>query len=146
MFLDKESSEEFVWHKMDKMFFKLKHDIFICTVYIPPQNSSRESRLNIDHFEKLQNNIYKFANKGSIILCGDFNARMETEKTGTPCEIPPSKWFEHFKNLNRINLDNKRTSNEAQLVKDFNIWAVESNEILDRPISLEEVCLLSNYE
>ena len=63
---------------MDKTFFKLKHDIFICTVYIPPQNSSRESRLNIDHFEKLQNNIYKFANKGSIILCGDFNARMGT--------------------------------------------------------------------
>ena len=45
--------------------------------------------------------------------------------------------------MNRINLDNKRTSNEAQLVKDFNIWAVESNEIFDRPISLEEVCLLS---
>ena len=44
--------------------------------------------------------------------------------------------------MNRINLDNKRTSNEAQLVKDFNISAVESNEILDRPISLE-VCLLS---
>ena len=35
-FLDKESSEEFVWYKMDKTFFKLKHDIFICTVYIPP--------------------------------------------------------------------------------------------------------------
>ena len=77
-FLDKESSEEFVWYKMDKTFFKLKHDIFICTVYIPPQNSSRESRLNIDRFEKLQNNIYKFANKGSIILCGDFNARIGT--------------------------------------------------------------------
>ena len=77
-FLDKESSKEFVWYKMDKTFFKLKHDIFICTVYIPPQNSSRELRLNIDHFEKLQNNIYKFPNKGSIILCGDFNARIET--------------------------------------------------------------------
>ena len=68
---------------------------------------------------------------------------IKAQKTGTPCEISPSKWFEYFKNLNRINLDNKRTSNEAQLVKDFNIWAVESNEILDRPISLEEVCLLS---
>ena len=68
---------------------------------------------------------------------------IKAQKAGTPCEIPPSKWFEYFKNLNRINLDNKRTSNEAQLVKDFNIWAVESNEILDRPVSLEEVCLLS---
>ena len=75
-FLDKESSEEFVWYKLNKTFFNLKHDIFICTVYIPPQNSSRESRLNTDHFENLQNNIYKFASKGNIILCGDFNARI----------------------------------------------------------------------
>jgi exonuclease III len=61
---------------LDKTFFNLKHDIFICTVYIPPQNSSSESQINIDHFENLQNDISKFASKGNIILCGDFNARI----------------------------------------------------------------------
>jgi exonuclease III len=48
-FLDKESCEEFVWWKLDKDFFNLTQDIFICSVYIPPQNSPREHRLNINH-------------------------------------------------------------------------------------------------
>jgi exonuclease III len=74
-FLDKESTEEFVWWKLDKTFFKLPHDIFICTVYIPPQYSSRETRINIDHFESLQNSIDKFTMLGKVVLCGDFNAR-----------------------------------------------------------------------
>lgn len=54
----------------------MKQDLFICSVYIPSQNSSREHRLDCDHFESLQQSIYKFSKLGSIILCGDFNARM----------------------------------------------------------------------
>ena len=54
----------------------MKQDLFICSVYIPLQNSSRERRLDCDHFESLQQSIYKFSKLGSIILCGDFNARM----------------------------------------------------------------------
>ncbi|CAB3984539.1 Hypothetical predicted protein, partial [Paramuricea clavata] len=41
-------------------------------------NSSREQRLDCDHFELLQENIYKFSKSGNIILCGDFNARLGT--------------------------------------------------------------------
>ena len=44
-------------------------------MYIPPQNSPREKRLKINHYETLQNDINKFASLGEIILCGDFNAR-----------------------------------------------------------------------
>ena len=54
----------------------MKRDLFICSVYIPPQNSPRERRLDRDHFQSLQENIYKFSKLGSIILCGDFNARI----------------------------------------------------------------------
>ena len=75
-FLDKDSDEEFVWWKLDKSFFKMTHDIYICTVYIPPQNSSREIRIDTDHFERLQEKIYKFAGLGKVLLCGDFNARI----------------------------------------------------------------------
>lgn len=75
-FLDKESSEEFVWFKLDKKFFNLQYDVFCCSVYIPPQNSLREKRINIDHFSVLQDKIYNFSKKGKIILCGDFNARV----------------------------------------------------------------------
>ena len=73
-FLDKDSNEEFVWWKLDKSFFNLTNDIFVCSVYIPPQNSSREIRLNTDHFENLRNYIHKFSALGDVILCGDFDA------------------------------------------------------------------------
>ena len=56
----------------------MSHDIYICSVYVPPQNSSRELRTNIDHFECLQEKIYKFGTLGKILLCGDFNARTGT--------------------------------------------------------------------
>ena len=39
IFFDKESSEEFVWWKLEKEFFHLKQDLFVCSVYIPPHNS-----------------------------------------------------------------------------------------------------------
>ena len=45
-----------------KDFFNLTQDIFICSVYIPPQNSPREHRLNINHFETLQNYISLYSN------------------------------------------------------------------------------------
>jgi exonuclease III len=75
-FFDKESNEQFIWWKLDKDFFHMKQDLFICSVYIPPQNSPRERRLDRDHFQSLQENIYKFSKLGSIILCGDSNARI----------------------------------------------------------------------
>ncbi|CAB3984286.1 Hypothetical predicted protein [Paramuricea clavata] len=75
-FFDKESNEQFIWWKLDKDFFHMKRDLFICSVYIPPQNSPRERRLDRDHFQSLQENIYKFSKLGSIILCGDLNARI----------------------------------------------------------------------
>ena len=74
--LDKNSDEEFVWWRLDKTFFKLLHDIFICSVYIPPQNFSLEKRCDTNHFERLQEKNYKFSRLGEIILCGDFNARI----------------------------------------------------------------------
>ena len=40
-FLDKESNEEFVWWKLEKDFFNMTQDLFVCSVYIPPQNSPR---------------------------------------------------------------------------------------------------------
>ncbi len=47
-------------------------------MYIPPHNSPREKRLDCDHFETLQETIYKFSKLGNIVLCGDFNARIGT--------------------------------------------------------------------
>ena len=45
-----EKCEGFLWVKLCKYFFHLPQDIFVCSVYIPPANSSRERKLNVDHF------------------------------------------------------------------------------------------------
>ena len=58
------------------------------------------------------------------------------------CEI--LRFDEYFKYLNKIDSNNETTSREEQIVKDFNIWAIQTNETPDRPISLEEVCKCAN--
>ena len=49
----------------------MKQNIYVCSMHIPSQNSPREQRLDCDHFQKLQENIYQFSKLGNIILCGD---------------------------------------------------------------------------
>ena len=59
---EKESCDEFVWWKLEKDFFHLNRDIFICSVYIPPINSPRGKRLDVYHFATLQDQIITFQN------------------------------------------------------------------------------------
>ena len=46
----------------------------MCLVYIPPEASTREKRINVDHFKQLKETTAKI-DSSSIILIGDFNAR-----------------------------------------------------------------------
>ena len=39
---------------------------FVCSVYIPLRNSPRETRLDNDHFESLQESIYTFSRLGEV--------------------------------------------------------------------------------
>ena len=68
---------------------------------------------------------------------------IKTQKPRTSHEILPSEWFDYFKNLNKININTEVASSEAQIIKDFDIWALGTNDTLDRPVSLEEVYKLS---
>ena len=51
-----------------KYFYHLKWDLFVCSVYIPLRNSPRETRLDNDHFESLQESIYKFSSLGEVCV------------------------------------------------------------------------------
>ena len=68
------SNENFMWCKFERQHFKLKEDLFVCVVYIPPENSSREIRLKKEHFNTLIDTVIKIKSD-NIILIGDFNAR-----------------------------------------------------------------------
>ena len=73
------SHEEFLWWKLDKNFFKLDDDIYVCSMYLPPQSSSYQKQITSDYFLRLEDEILKYNSLRKVILCGDMNARTRTE-------------------------------------------------------------------
>ena len=61
------SNPKFVWSKLDKTFFNLDQDIFLCAIYIPPRDSPY---FNPDIFDEFQYDIAKYSTDGQ-----NFNAR-----------------------------------------------------------------------
>ena len=55
-------------------------------------------------------------------------------------EISPLLWHDYFKNLIGKKESSVNARNEIQFVRDYKLWAVKSNNILDAPISVHEVC------
>ena len=74
-------NNDLLWVKLDKKFFGMDSDLFLCSCYIPPENSPMHNRNKENIFDTLQAEIERFSVQGEIILIGDFNSR-----TGTLCE------------------------------------------------------------
>jgi 23S rRNA G2445 N2-methylase RlmL len=55
-------------------------------------------------------------------------------------EISPVVWHDYFKNLNEKKVTSENSRNETQFVRDYRLCAVKSDNILDAPISVHEVC------
>jgi hypothetical protein len=69
VFLEKFSkSQNRLWLKLDKSFFLLKDDLYICGVYIPPKNSPHYNK----EYEGLELEISTVLSKGKIIVNGRF--------------------------------------------------------------------------
>lgn len=71
-------SKDYVWVKLDKEFFSLEDDIYLCAVYSPPPDSAYSKRLDTDILEQIEIDTYKYKKCGQVILIGDFNARTGT--------------------------------------------------------------------
>ena len=69
------SSTRFVWCKLDRQFFNLDKNIYVCSTYIPPANSVFIKNDSDCPFSELEKSIAKYSMLGEIILMGDFNAR-----------------------------------------------------------------------
>ena len=61
-------SAEMLWIKLDKYFFKLKNNLFICVTYLPPKNSTYTQRLDFDIFNRLEQDIIKYSEQGKVIF------------------------------------------------------------------------------
>ena len=68
-----QKSNNFIQCKLSKEILGYaEKDIYICGLYIPPQNALQ---FNTDIFYELENDIANYSAKGHILLLGDFNAR-----------------------------------------------------------------------
>ena len=104
------STENCLWCKLDKKFFHFDEDLYVCSVYIPPEFSSREKRLKKDHFNSLIDMISKIKSN-NIILMGDFNARTKNyedllNKDNNSDNTMPDNLFSQIKRM-RNNQDKK---------------------------------------
>jgi hypothetical protein len=64
-----------VWVKLDKSFFGLESDYYLCGVYIPHERSTYYRREDIDFFEIIECDIGTYSELGKVCVFGDFNSR-----------------------------------------------------------------------
>ena len=64
--------ESHIWFKINKHLTQTTKDVFLCALYIPPSESPY---YNEDIFESLHSQINHFQAQGSVLICGDLNAR-----------------------------------------------------------------------
>ena len=74
-----EDTEGFLWFLLEKSLFQLENDIFLCGTYIPPNNITPTIIKKMDYFEKLNEMLIKYKDKGDILIMGDLNIRTENE-------------------------------------------------------------------
>ena len=66
-----QNSEEFLWIRLEKSFFNLENEIFLCVAYIPPKNATQNILSKTDYFDSLENSIFNYKDKGNIVIMGD---------------------------------------------------------------------------
>lgn len=94
---DVTTSQNRIGFKLEKDFFGLEKDLFICACYIPPLNSPYYK----DDFSILEDDISHLSGKGNILVIGDLNARIadkldfiESEKNdiNDTLHTPATRW------------------------------------------------------
>jgi len=67
---------DYVWLKLEKSFFELQEDIYLCIAYVPPQDSTYSKGLEQGILDQIETDIFKYKKVGATILMGDINARV----------------------------------------------------------------------
>ena len=105
------STENILWCKVSRNFVNFSDDVYIGVVYFPPEYSSREKRMQVDHFQNLLDRTSTIPSD-KIILIGDFNARIGDDddrllREKHDSDETPTEFFSHIKQI-RCNQDKKK--------------------------------------
>ena len=109
---DATTSPNRLWIKLNKTFFGLDQDLYLCAVYIPPHNSVHGD----DDFINLEAEISKFGTLGNISLIGDFNARIGTAPDFNMGELNDSNILEDILPSDYENDTYLKRNNEDKMV------------------------------
>ena len=71
----KAKCNDLLWLRLKKEYFKLQEDIYLCSVYISPSNSTYSKKCNASPYEFLESEVCNYSSKGKVVLLGDFNSR-----------------------------------------------------------------------
>ena len=73
------SEDDFLWVKISKTVLSSDKDLYICLCYIIPDESSRQTIVESNIFDRLVDSVVHIENKAqndcSLLICGDFNSR-----------------------------------------------------------------------
>ena len=65
-----------IWFKFISKFFKTENDLYLSCVYIWGERSPAYNHIDVDLYSILQSDITHFQSHGTVLLCGDWNARV----------------------------------------------------------------------
>ncbi len=68
---------EYLWVRLDKYFFNLDRDYYICFVYVSPDKSGKG--FGIEVYDRIVNSIANYVTKGHCMVFGDMNAHTSIE-------------------------------------------------------------------
>ena len=72
----KNHCDTLIWLKLDKLFFNLDTDVYLCGVYVWSDGSPAAAVYDTDLFHVLQEDICFFSERGRVCVAGDWNARV----------------------------------------------------------------------
>ena len=117
--------KEYQWLKLDKSFFNLSKETFLCLAYVIPANSSFSIQGGDEVLENIQSDARLFLSKNSsVIMCGDFNARTGSENDYIPNDtndehVPLYDDYECDLNIDPRNSMDKKVDQRGKQLLEF---------------------------
>ena len=81
------SNKDCLWARLDKTFFGLKTDLYICNAYVVPRDSPYFIQGEKDVIDILREEINQYATKGDVMIIGDLNARIGERQEHIDMEV-----------------------------------------------------------
>lgn len=76
-YISYKKEKTYIWLKISRELHKNTKDMYLSAIYLPPSSSPYYFK---EYLHKLQKEILHFQSLGSLLSCGDFNARTVKEK------------------------------------------------------------------